>query len=167
MLALYHLFSGFPPASLPNVESLLSDAEVTELPSVRRVVLVGNKISPGNPTTKPDGTVVRTLWGEIAWQLGGAEAFARIAPDDERASSPGDRLRELFNDYGPCLILIDEWVAYARQLHDDADLPGGDFETHFTFAQTLTEAARSANGCLLLNLVAGFRHWKLAAISNG
>ena len=150
MLALYHLFSGFPPASLPNVESLLSDAEVTELPSVCRVVLVGNKISPGNPTTKPDGTVVRTLWGEIAWQLGGAEAFARIAPDDERASSPGDRLRELFNDYGPCMILIDEWVAYARQLHDDADLPGGDFETHFTFAQTLTEAARSANGCLLL-----------------
>ena len=150
MLGLYHLFSGIPPASLPNVESLLSDAEVTELPSVRRVVLVGNKISPGNPTTKSDGTVVRTLWGEIAWQLGGAEAFARIAADDERASNPGDRLRQLFNDYGPCLILIDEWVAYARQLHDDADLPGGDFETHFTFAQALTEAARSANTCLLL-----------------
>ena len=150
MLALYHLFSGSPPASLPNVESLLSEAGVTKLRSVRRVVLVGNKISPGNPTTKSDGTVVRTLWGEIAWQLGGAAAYARIAADDERASNPGDRLRELFNEYGPCLILIDEWVAYARQLHDDADLPGGDFETHFTFAQTLTEAARSANDCLLL-----------------
>ena len=150
MLALYHLFSGVAPSSLPNVESLLSDAGVTKLPSVRRVVLVGNKISPGNPVTKPDGTVVRTLWGEIAWQLGGAEAYARIAADDERASNPGDRLRELFNEYGPCLILIDEWVAYARQLHDDADLPGGDFETHFTFAQALTEAARSASDCLLL-----------------
>lgn len=150
MLALYHLFSGVRPASLPGVESLLSDSGVTELPSVRRVVLVGNKISPGNPVTKPDGAVVRTIWGEIAWQLGGSEAYARIAADDERASNPGDRLRELFNDYGPCLILIDEWVAYARQLHDDADLPGGDFETHFTFAQALTEAARSSNNCLLL-----------------
>ena len=150
MLALHHLFSGIAPTSLPGIESLLSEAGVTELPSVHRVVLVGNKISPGNPVTKPDGTVVRTLWGEIAWQLGGAEAYARIAADDERASNPGDRLRELFNDYGPCLILIDEWVAYARQLHDDADLPGGDFETHFTFAQALTEAARSAANCLLL-----------------
>ncbi len=150
MLALYHLFSGVPPASLPGVESLLSVSGVTELPSVRRVVLVGNKISPGNPVTKQDGTVIRTLWGEIAWQLGGPEAYARIAADDERASNPGDRLRELFNDYGPCLLLIDEWVAYARQLHDDADLPGGDFETHFTFAQALTEAASSSSNCLLL-----------------
>ncbi len=150
MLALYHLFSGVQPVELPSVESLLSDAGVSELPAVKRVVLVGNKISPGNPSTKSDGTVVRTLWGEIAWQLGGAEAYSRIAADDERASNPGDRLRELFNDYGPCLILIDEWVAYARQLHDDADLPGGDFETHFTFAQALTEAARSADRCLLL-----------------
>ncbi|MDE0101184.1 MAG: Swt1 family HEPN domain-containing protein [Bryobacterales bacterium] len=150
MLALYHLFSGVAPSSLPGIESLLSEAGVTELPSVRRAVLVGNKISPGNPVTKSDGTVVRTLWGEIAWQLGGAEAFARIAADDERASNPGDRLRELFNEYGPCLILVDEWVAYARQLHDEADLPGGDFETHFTFAQALTEAARSADKCLLL-----------------
>ena len=93
------------------------------MPSVRRAVLVGNKISPGNPVTKPDGTVVRTLWGELAWQLGGKEAFARVAADDANATNPGDALRALFNDYGPCLILIDEWVAYARQLHDQRDLP--------------------------------------------
>jgi hypothetical protein len=37
------------------------------------------------------------------------------------ATNPGDVLRELFNEYGPCLILIDEWVAYARQLHDQSD----------------------------------------------
>jgi predicted AAA+ superfamily ATPase len=48
------------------------------VPTARRVVLVGNKISPGNPSTKPDGTVVRTLWGELAWQLGGKKAFARV-----------------------------------------------------------------------------------------
>ena len=45
--------------------------------------------------------------------------------DDEKATSPGDVLRGLFNDYGPCLVLIDEWVAYARQLHDQSDLPAG------------------------------------------
>ncbi len=67
-----------------------------------------------------------------------------MAADDERATNLGDTLRTLFNTYSPCLILIDEWVAYARQLHDAADLPAGSFETHFTFAQALTEAAKLA-----------------------
>jgi predicted AAA+ superfamily ATPase len=150
MLALYHLFSGTAPGELLGIDEVLKDAGVAKLPQVKRVVLVGNKISPGNPVTKPDGTVVRTLWGELVYQLGGQKAFKRIQADDEKATSPGDVLRELMNEYGPCLILIDEWVAYARQLHDSADLPAGSFETHFTFAQALTESAKSAKQCLVV-----------------
>jgi predicted AAA+ superfamily ATPase len=158
MLALYHLFSGTPAGDLAGVDALMADAGVKTLPKVNRVVLVGNKISPGNPVTKSDGTVVRTLWGELVWQLGYAaggakeakKAFSRVLADDEKATSPGDMLRTLMNDYGPCLILIDEWVAYARQLHDQSDLPGGSFETHFSFAQTLTEAAKAAKHCVLV-----------------
>ncbi len=150
MLALYHLFSGTIPADLPGSADIMSAAGADSLPRANRVVLVGNKISPGNPVTKTDGTVVRTLWGELAWQLGGKKAFDRVAADDEKASNPGDALRELFNEYGPCLILIDEWVAYARQLHDQSDLPGGGFETQFTFAQALTESAKLAKNCLLV-----------------
>jgi len=149
MLALYHLFSGVAPGELAGVDTVLAEAGLQALPRAKAVVLVGNKISPGNPVVKPDGTVVRTLWGEMAYQLGGKAAFARIAADDEKATSPGDVLRELFVEYGPCLILIDEWVAYARQLHDQSDLPGGGFETQFTFAQVLTESAKLANNCLL------------------
>jgi len=150
MLALYHLFSGIAPGDLTGVDDVMKLAKATTLPAPRRVVLVGNKISPGNPSTKPDGTVVRTLWGELAWQLGGKTAFARVAADDEKATSPGDVLRELFKEYGPCLILIDEWVAYARQLHDQSDLPAGGFETQFTFAQVLTESAKLVDNCLLV-----------------
>lgn len=150
MLALYHLFSGIEATELAGIDTVMEEAGETSLSAARRVVLVGNRISPGNPSVKPDGTVVRTLWGELAWQLGGKKAFARLAADDERATSPGDLLRELFIEYGPCLILIDEWVAYARQLHDQSDLPGGSFETQFTFAQVLTESAKLAKNCLLV-----------------
>lgn len=150
MLALYHLFSGIAPTELSGIDAVMSAAGVSTIPTARRVVLVGNKISPGNPSMKPDGTVVRTLWGELAWQLGGKAAYARVAADDEKATSPGDVLRELFNEYGPCLILVDEWVAYARQLHDQSDLPAGGFETQFTFAQVLTESAKLAKNCLLV-----------------
>ncbi len=150
MLALYHLFSGIAPTELAGIDAVMKVAGVTKAPKAHRVVLVGNKISPGNPSTKADGTVVRTLWGELAWQLGGKKAFARIKADDEKATSPGKVLRELFDDHGPCLILIDEWVAYARQLHDQSDLPAGGFETQFTFAQVLTEEAKNAKNCLLV-----------------
>jgi len=150
MLALYHLFSGTNPGELAGVDAVLAEAGVKSLPRAKCVVLVGNKISPGNPVTKADGTVVRTLWGELAYQLGGKKAFARVKADDEKATNPGDVLRELFKEYGPCLVLIDEWVAYARQLHDQSDLPAGGFETQFTFAQALTESAKLAGNCLLV-----------------
>jgi predicted AAA+ superfamily ATPase len=151
MLALYHLCSGVPAKDLPGLEPVFSEAGIHEPPQdVNIVVLVGQKISPGQPDVKKDGTVVRTLWGEIAWQLGGRPAYERVRQADETSTNPGDVLRELFNQYAPCLILIDEWVAYARQLHDQNDLPGGSFDTHFTFVQAISEAAKNADRTLLV-----------------
>ncbi len=150
MLALYHLFSGAQPSDLPGVDAVLKEAKGTAVPSARRAVLVGTKISPGTPTVKDDGTRVHTLWGELAWQLGGRDAYIRIEADDRQATNPGDALREIFITHGPCLILIDEWVSYARQLHDDSDLPAGNFDTQFTFAQTLTESAKAVDNCLVV-----------------
>ncbi|MFO0906457.1 MAG: Swt1 family HEPN domain-containing protein [Pirellulales bacterium] len=150
MLALYHLFSGAAAGELPGAEELVKELGVALPKSVRRAVFVGTQISPGKPHKKPDGTLVRTVWGEIAWQLGGKEGYALIREDDERATNPGNSMKELFNKYGPCLILIDEWVAYARQLHGTNDLPAGTFETHFTFAQALSEAAKAAKNTLLV-----------------
>ena len=158
MLALYHLFSGTSVGGLSGMDAVIQETGVTELPSVNRVVLVGNRISPGSPNTKDGRPGVRTLWGELAWQLGlaaGGEtearrAYERVRADDEHSTNPGDALRELLNEYSPSLILIDEWVAYARQLHDEGDLPAGSFETQFTFAQALSESAKIANDCLLV-----------------
>ena len=117
---------------------------------VRRAIVVGTKVSPGNPSTKDDGTVIRTIWGEIAWQLGGKTGYEMIRADDEKATNPGDKMKELFNKFSPCLVLIDEWVAYARQLHEGSLLPAGTFDTQFTFAQALSEAAKAAKNTLLV-----------------
>jgi len=151
MIALYHLCSGTPLHRFPQeVQDLVAEAGATGLPPVRRAVLVGHRIPPGQATVKPDGTEVQTLWGELAWQLGGAEGFALLAEADRTSSNPGDTLRTLLERAGPCLILIDEWVAYARALYNDDSLRGGTFDTHFSFAQVLTEAARAADHALLV-----------------
>ena len=150
MVALWHLFAGVPAGQLPGLETVTKLAGVSQPPKVKRAVLVGNRLSPADVHKKPDGTVIRTLWGELAWQLGGKEGYAMVRSADEKAVSPGDSLRLLFNKYSPCLILIDEWVAYARQLYNKSDLPAGDFDAHFTFAQTLSESAKLADKCLLV-----------------
>jgi predicted AAA+ superfamily ATPase len=150
MLALYHLFGGARASDLAGADALVGEAGADVVGGVKRAVLVGTRISPGQPATKPDGTVIRTLWGEMAWQLGGKEGYKMVAADDEKATNPGEALTRLFNKYAPCLILIDEWVAYARQLHERNDLPAGTFETQFTFAQALTESAKAAKQTLLV-----------------
>lgn len=149
MLALWHLAAGDDAGSYPQeLQELLADTPYRDLGSVRRVALVGNHLATSG-STKPDGTHVNTLWGELAWQLGGAEAFALIAQADADRTPPGQRLHELLATHAPALILIDEWVAYARTLVGRDDLAAGTFDDQFTFAQSLTEAVKGTPGVLL------------------
>jgi hypothetical protein len=110
---------------------------------------VGQKISPAEIHRKEDGTEVHTLWGELAWQLGGKAGYEMVRKADEKGVAPGD-LTPLLKKFEPCLILIDEWIAYARQLYNKSDLPAGDFDAHFTFAQVLSESAKNAAKTLLV-----------------
>ncbi|MGZ4314194.1 MAG: Swt1 family HEPN domain-containing protein [Gaiellaceae bacterium] len=150
MIALYHLAAGYPPHELPGVDSMLIEAGLDEPPPAGTAVLVGQWISPGVVHAKPDGTKVSTLWGELAWQLGGVEGYGLVAEADQAGVSPGEALKEVLRRYSPCLILIDEWVAYARQLYGVDGLPSGSFDAQFTFAQALAEAARAVEGALLV-----------------
>lgn len=155
MIALYHLASGVKPSTLPGVGELLGAADIVLPPSIARAVLVGGELSVATPLPVADGTSLHTLWGHLAWQLGGPEGYELVRRDDEAGTNPGAALRTLFDAVGPAIVLIDEWVAYARQLRDgsgdDGDrLAGGDFDTQFTFAQTLTEAAASAKNVVVL-----------------
>ena len=142
MIALYHLFGDTPVSKLPRVDSLLAEAGVTSVPKVRRAVLVGTHITPSVPRKTTDGVEIRTLWGELAYQLGGAEGYAIVAEADRTGTIGGDLLQKIFRKYTPCLVLIDEWVAHARQLYDvTVPLPAGSFASNMTFAQALTSAA--------------------------
>lgn len=152
LIALYHLASGRPLTELPGAGEALGEAGVDIPKDVQRAVFVGQMVSPASPRVKPDGTEARTIWGDIAWQLGGAEGYALVEAEDREAKNPGDKLVILFEKYGPAIVLIDEWVAYARGLpaRGGTPLPAGDFDTQFTFAQALTEAAKAVPNVLVL-----------------
>lgn len=149
MLALWHVAAGLPIGQFPQETQDLLTANGYSGATVNRVAIVGNHFSPSG-VTKDDGTHVNTIWGELAWQLGGAEAYALVAKADADRTHPGEALHELLARYAPAVILIDEWVAYARSLVGRNDLAGGTFDDQFTFAQSLTEAAKGTSGVLLV-----------------
>jgi predicted AAA+ superfamily ATPase len=153
-IAVFHLAGGTPVESLLGVPDLCEALGVTGVPAdTRRAVIVGNDLDV-NGQTKPDGTEVRTMWGELAYQLGGPEGFAMVAESDHTGTAPPTtRLVELISAYAPCVILIDEWVTYMRQLYargNDNPFPGGSFGAHQTFAQNLTEAVKAVETAVLV-----------------
>lgn len=178
MLALFHLFGGGVKSNdVDGIEKLVpdnADGNSINLPKANRVVLVGTQLSPVDGGKKSDGTRINTLWGEMAWQLGESagdakSAFEIFAEEDRQGISPGsEKITKLFEQYGPALILIDEWVAYSRQIYGKDNLPCGSFDSNVTFVQALTEAAKAAKNAMIVaslpasDIEKGGQHGQLA-----
>jgi predicted AAA+ superfamily ATPase len=151
MLALYHMVGGTAATDLPGLDQLLSRNGLTVPTKVSRAVLVGTSRGPQDTISLEGGRTIRTTWGELAWQLGGAAAYDMIAENDARGIAPGSNLLEaIFKKCAPSLILIDEWVAYLRQIYRVEGLPSGSFDANLSFVQALTEAVKASPGTLLV-----------------
>ncbi len=151
MLALYHMAGETPAQDLTGLDQLLSAHGVAVPKGVNRAVLVGTRRGPQDVIVRQDCPEIRTTWGEMAWQLGGAEAYGMVADSDAIGVAPGSNLLEaVFLKCSPCLILIDEWVAYLRQIYRVEGLPSGSFDANLSFVQSLTEAVKTSPGTLLV-----------------
>ncbi len=152
MLALYHMCGAGPKAKeLQGIDDLLRELELTNLPQARRAVFVGTMRGVSDVETQDCGTQIHTMWGSLAWQLGGRKGYDLVAVADREGTAPGsEALSRLLRLSSPCLILIDEWVAFIRQLYRMSEPPSaGSFEANLTFVQSLTEAARAVPGAVV------------------
>src|SRR5882672_11754553 len=128
----------------------MDQAGLKDVPQARVAVLDGNAYAPGQPWQHGTQSI-RTLWGELAWQLGGEEAFALVQASDTTGTSPGkDVLSRLLETYAPCVVLMDELVAYVRQFQEGQPLSGGSFDSNLSFIQALTEACKLVPNAMLL-----------------
>lgn len=154
MMAVLHVASGRVPAKkMLGIPELLDKARVKELVKARVAILDGNALSPSHP--QEHGKVkANTLWGELAWQIGGEDGYELVAASDKDGTSPGkDVLSKLFEKFGPVIVLLDETVAYIRQLEPNKSYKGGTYNSNISFLQALTEAAsRVPNAMVLASL---------------
>ena len=149
MLALYHLAgarqAGYAPEILHGMREVFDAARTDSLPEVRRAVFVGTHKGPSEIMHASDGREVRTLWGYLAYRLGGWDAVDMIAESEANRTNPGsEKLVQILQAAVPCLILLDEVVAFAKQLR------GEEYEAFHAFIQSLTEAAAAVPGAMVI-----------------
>ncbi|NLM15589.1 MAG: ATP-binding protein, partial [Clostridiaceae bacterium] len=101
------------------------------------------------------GITINTIWGEMAAQLaesiGNPSLYDIIKESDKKGVSPGsETLKTLFDTAAPCVILMDEVVAYAKKLYGATGLPAGTYDNFITFIQEITEAARASKNSIVV-----------------
>lgn len=97
-----------------------------------------------------EGIHLRTLWGELAYQLGGKALYERVRPNDESQRVPQGLFVEILKAASPCLILLDELADYCVGA---AAVPVGDTtlaDQTISFIQQLTEAAQQVPGAVVV-----------------
>ena len=151
LLAVYHLATHEgSKAELQGVADVLKAAGVADVPEAKVAVIDGNALAPNQPQRR-GGYSIRTLWGNLAYQLLGADGYAKLAESDAAGTSPGKTiLEDILRSAGPCVILMDELVAYYRQFNTGEKLSGGTYESNISFTQALTEAVKGAPNAILL-----------------
>jgi len=151
MLAVYHLAGRkVSTDKLEGIPPVLDEAGISQLPHANVAVLDGIKLSPSQPP-EHDGLIVNTLWGELAWQLLGKAGYDKVAQADQDGTSPGkEAIVDLLHEASPCVVLIDELVAFARQLEIGKHYKAGTFDSNISFIQALTEVMKAVPDAILL-----------------
>ena len=148
MLALYHLVSAAPRstelAGMTRCSPRRSGVEACR-PGVKRAVIVGNDFSPRGVASRPTAPVSTRCGASWPGSSAGKDAYEQRRGDDETRTNPGDHAsRELLAAYAPC-IDADRRVGRLRPpaVRIETTCRPAGFETHMTFAQALTEAAKA------------------------
>ncbi len=142
---LYHLATSGPELmGRIDVGRILAAANVQRIPETATAIFVGNEFeSRGGENGEP---LRRTPWGEIAWQLGGAEAFKLIEESDAEMRAPGSELiRKILPKDKACLILMDEIMNYISRFRK-----AGMATQFYNFLQNLSEEARGQDKVVLV-----------------
>lgn len=149
---LYHLATNGSKANgLRGVNKVLAKAAVPGVPDKCAVaVFVGTEFDSVTGRGGKDGTPLRkTPWGEIAFQLGGSEAFAHVAKHDEDFIEPkGDVINKFLPADRPCLILMDEVLSYVSTYRGP-----GYHNKLYNFLQALSETVRGRDNVVLVGSI--------------
>ncbi len=156
LIALYHLSQGQRDGVPAN---LVDPNWIPEDPWLAAGV-VGTDMESADGIRHDDGTMTRTLWGELAWQIGRARgdapaAYEIVRRSDELGAAPGTQVLERLVGGRPALLMLDEIARYMTVAKVIPTAHGGSnlAEQSVAFLMSLIEfAASQPNVAVVLTL---------------
>ncbi len=111
LIGLYHVAKNHVDTDLTKRfmdPSLIPSERIEQVAAV-----VGSDMDPENGF-EHEGLITRTLWGEVAYQLGGPDGYEAMRASDEKRIAPGSQVWDKIVGKKPALIMLDEFARYLR-----------------------------------------------------
>ena len=152
LISLYHTVKY--SRDFRNMEAarhILDPEDMPQFDEAKVAVFTQNTVSVVNGHQVEDGIVTHTLWGELAWQLGGREGYEHVRQADEQRIAPTAKdIKSVIEGATPALILIDELADYCAKASGLVIGGGTLFTQTNSFIQTLTEVVASIPRTVLI-----------------
>lgn len=151
LISIFHLCNwGKNAINSPYTNELLSYTGNPEFNKANIAVFTNTTNDVANGRMTEDGILIQTIWGEIAYQLGGKEGYEIVKKNDEQLIAPAGIFKKVLQSYGPALILIDELADYcvkaaARKIGNTSLA-----DQTISFMQEFTEAVASTENCVAI-----------------
>lgn len=147
LISLYHLAkAGKGISQDEEVSSRLAVQPSFESSNIAAFTNTTN--DPAQGRTTQDGIHIRTLWGELAYQLGGASLYEQIKENDQLRTAPKGLFKKILQQAAPCLILIDELADYCVAA-SGIQVGGSTLSDQtISFMQELTQAIAGVQNCV-------------------
>src|SRR5690606_13261423 len=103
---------------------------------------------PANGRKVEDDITINTMWGEIAYQLGGKECYEILRKNDEQLIAPGGIFKQVLAKAKPALILVDELADYCVKANARKAGNSSLADQTISFMQELTESVAGTDNCV-------------------
>jgi predicted AAA+ superfamily ATPase len=150
LISLFHLAKSGRKSGDTLVKELFASTAIPAFDQANIAVFTNTTNDPTQGRTTSTGIRVRTMWGELAYQLGGADAYEIIRANDESRTAPAGLFKKVLSVCKPALILVDELADYCVKASAQQVVGSNLSDQTISFIQELTEAVAATNNCVLV-----------------
>jgi predicted AAA+ superfamily ATPase len=150
LISLFHLAKSGRKASDVLIKELFASTAIPAFDQANIAVFTNTTNDPTQGRTTSTGIRIRTMWGELAYQLGGAEAYEIIRENDESRTAPAGLFKKVLVHCKPALILVDELADYCVKASAQQVVASNLSDQTISFIQELSEAVAATNNCVLV-----------------
>lgn len=149
LISLFHICKwGKNATTSQYAQELLSYTGNPEFDTANIAVFTNTTNDPANGRKVSDDITIQTIWGELAYQLGGKEAYEIVRKNDEQLISPAGLFKNVLVLCKPALILIDELADYCVKASARKTGNSSLADQTISFMQELTEAVAGTENCV-------------------